>query len=143
MSGAKRGAPGSVGHPFKSTEGARYGARYFALSELYSLSPLSRGDALRSAQCLPLALIFRAFGAGQIYCDFETKPQSQVFPQRMLFRDCSGLNCARTFVIHENDASRTYNAFLHFERGRDRSLGKQLFARAQSYRIDHQPEIID
>ena len=37
---------------------------YFALSVLYAMNVvLTRGDGLRSAQRLPLATIFRAFGA--------------------------------------------------------------------------------
>src|SRR5882724_850708 len=66
---------------------------------------------------------------------------------RATWREClcktSGLDCAGTFVIHENDASRTDNGFRHLERRRDCALGKQPFPLAQSYRIDHQPEIID
>ena len=37
--------------------------RYFALSVLFRLLLRTRGDALRFAQRLPLAIIFRTFGA--------------------------------------------------------------------------------
>src|SRR6185503_15573842 len=69
---------------------------------------------------------------------------ANVYPTR---RECllisSGLDSAGAFVIREKDATRSDNAFRHLERRRDRALGKQAFPLAQSYRIDHQPEIID
>ena len=55
----------------------------------------------------------------------------------------SGLNRACALVIHDDDAAGGDFAIGHLERRRDRALGKQLFSLAQSYRIDHQPEIID
>src|ERR1041385_4010943 len=49
----------------RSTESAKYHSSYFALSELHDhCALLSRGDAPHVVRRLPLAFIFRAFGAG-------------------------------------------------------------------------------
>jgi len=68
LSAAKRVAPGPSTNRRESPE--RGGIRrpvYFGLSGLASLFVVvTRGDALRCAQRLPLAIIFRAFGASQI-----------------------------------------------------------------------------
>ena len=42
-------------------------------SDLFNYFLLTRGDALRTAQRLPLALIFRAFGASPINPDFKSR----------------------------------------------------------------------
>ena len=55
----------------------------------------------------------------------------------------SGCDRARTLVIHENDATRTDNAFRHLECRRDRAIGKQSFSTAQRNRKYLQPQPID
>src|SRR5258705_9986318 len=73
-----------------------------------------------------------------VFCDSENRSSSSCYQivvreteidcnPKLLLRDCSGLNCAGTFVIHENDATRTDNAFRHLERRRDSALSKQPF----------------
>jgi hypothetical protein len=50
-----------------SPERAKYGDGYFGLLGLVPLfGLLTRGDALRFAQRLPLAVILRAFGAAEV-----------------------------------------------------------------------------
>ena len=57
---AKCVAPGLSRMIVGSTESAKYHSRYSALSELHRLVVLSQG---RRASRLPLAVIFRTFGA--------------------------------------------------------------------------------
>src|SRR2546428_11777003 len=75
------------------------------------------------------------------------RPLRGLSQARATRREClyktSGCDRAGTFVLHDNDATRTDNAFRHLEGRRDRAIRKQPFPLAQSYRIDHQPEIID
>src|SRR5215218_6175654 len=59
---ARRVAPGKQEPIEGSTESAKYDRDYFALSELHNRSPFTQG---RRALRLPLAIIFRAFGAVQ------------------------------------------------------------------------------
>jgi len=64
-SNPRRVAPGQKRVKFKSTESAKYqGYLLRSLRASGRLCFLSRGDAPRVARCLPLAIIFRAFGAG-------------------------------------------------------------------------------
>ena len=52
----------------------------------------------------------------------------------------SGCDRTRPLVRHENDAGLCDDAFRHFERRWDRTIGKQPLSTAQRDRIDHQPE---
>ncbi len=67
LSEARRGAPGNPKRIEESTESAKYHRELFrsfrALEELHFYP---RGDAPRSARRLPLAIIFRAFGASDL-----------------------------------------------------------------------------
>ena len=63
LSAAKRVAPGKNVITDEALKERNKMRRYFALSVLFRLLLRTRGDALRFAQRLPLAIIFRTFGA--------------------------------------------------------------------------------
>ena len=53
-------------------EGPKYASSYYALSGLVASVIFTRGDVLRFAQHLPLAFIFRAFGAVRTLPSYQT-----------------------------------------------------------------------
>ena len=78
LSRAKRVAPGSIDNDAAALKERKKSLNRISICRTFSARfkflRLTRGDALRSAQRLPLATIFRAFGAGHTEFDFQAEP---------------------------------------------------------------------
>jgi hypothetical protein len=91
-------------------------ADYSALSELHAHCAFTRGDALRDAQRLPLAIIFRAFGALQTEL-------------RLL---CKVMNRRRTHPLPRGGTDCTQRSKLELESELDRAWAANLVERIES-----------